>query len=98
MLEAENLVSGETIALAFSDFAKHFGYFLPLAGILVVKEIRNNAIDVRATGRLNILYVELLSDNTDWGVAAHEPPSLRLRHGEERNLPRVGTPCSPSGC
>jgi len=72
MLEAEDMVSGETIATPFPDFAKHFGFFLPLAGISVVKEIKNNAIDVRATGRLNKLYVELLNDrdNADWGTAA----------------------------
>ncbi len=72
MLEAEDMVSGETIASPFPDFAKHFGFFLPLAGISVVKEIKNNAIDVRATGRLNKLYVELLNDrdNADWGTAA----------------------------
>ena len=72
MLEAEDMVSGETIATPFPDFARHFGFFLPLAGISVVKEIKNNAIDVRATGRLNKLYVELLNDrdNADWATAA----------------------------
>ncbi len=72
VLEAEDLVSGETIASPFADFARHFGFFLPLAGISVVKEIKNNAIDVRATGRLNKLYIELLADNDNaaWGTAA----------------------------
>ena len=32
-LEAEDLVSGDTIAPDYSDFAKHFGFFLPFAGI-----------------------------------------------------------------
>ena len=32
-LEAEELVSGETIACAFEDFPNHFGFLLPLAGI-----------------------------------------------------------------
>ena len=31
-----------------------------LAGISTVKEIRENAFDIKATGRLNALYVELL--------------------------------------
>ena len=70
MLEAEDTVSAETIASPYADFATHFGFFLPLAGISVVKEIKNNAIDVRATGRLNKLYVELLNGNPDWGTAA----------------------------
>ena len=69
MLEAEDLASGETIAPAYPDFAKHFGFFLPLAGISTVKEIKNNPIDVKATGRLNKLYVELLRENPDWSKA-----------------------------
>ena len=65
-LEAEELINGETIACDYADFANHFGFFLPLAGISTVQEIRDNPIDVRATGRLNKLYVELLRDNPDW--------------------------------
>lgn len=65
-LEAEELVSGETIACAYSDFPNHFGFFLPLAGISTIKEIKDNPIDVRATGRLNKLYVELLRENPEW--------------------------------
>lgn len=67
-LEAEELVSGETIACAYPDFPDHFGFFLPLAGISTIKEIKDNPIDVRATGRLNKLYVELLSENPDWAT------------------------------
>ena len=69
-LEAEELMSGagegDTIACAYPDFPNHFGFFLPLAGISTIKEIKDNPIDVRATGRLNKLYVELLRDNPDW--------------------------------
>lgn len=65
-LEAEELVSGETITCDYSDFPNHFGFLLPLAGISVIKEIKDNPIDVRATGRLNKLYVELLRENPDW--------------------------------
>ncbi|MBN6741005.1 lactate dehydrogenase [Acidithiobacillus sp. MC6.1] len=65
-LEAEELTSGETIACAYPDFPNHFGFFLPLAGISTIKEIKDNPVDVRATGRLNKLYVELLSENPDW--------------------------------
>ena len=67
-LEAEALSSGETIACAYPDFPNHFGFFLPLAGISTVKEITDNPIDVRATGRLNKLYVELLNENPDWAT------------------------------
>ncbi len=68
--EAENLVDGETVACAYTDFHNHFGFFLPLAGITTVKQIRENAFDIKATGRLNRLYVELLKDNPDWDTAA----------------------------
>ncbi|MFM7448904.1 MAG: type IIL restriction-modification enzyme MmeI [Leptolyngbyaceae cyanobacterium] len=64
--QAENLADGETIACAYPDFHDHFGFFLPLAGITTVKQIRENAFDIKATGRLNRLYVELLKDNPDW--------------------------------
>ncbi|MHB1322186.1 MAG: class I SAM-dependent DNA methyltransferase [Acidithiobacillus ferrivorans] len=65
-LEAEELISGETIACAYPDFPNHFGFLLPLAGISTIKEIKDNPIDVRATSKLNKLYVELLSENPDW--------------------------------
>ncbi len=65
-LEAEDVISGETIACSYKDFPNHFGFFLPLAGITTVKQIRNNPIDIQATGRLNRLYIELLRENEDW--------------------------------
>jgi len=64
--EAESMGDGETIACAYPKFADHFGFFLSLAGITTVKQIRENAFDIKATGRLNRLYVELLKDNPDW--------------------------------
>ena len=67
-LEAEDLTAGETIACDYPDFPDHFGFFLPLAGISTVKEIKDNPIDVRATGRLNKLYVELLRENPGWAT------------------------------
>src|ERR1700726_837384 len=67
--EAEDLASGETVACAYTDFPDHFGFFLPLAGIATVRQISENAFDIRATSRLNRLYVELLKDNPEWGTA-----------------------------
>ena len=67
--EAEDLESGETVACAYKDFPNHFGFFLPLAGISTVKQIRENSFDIRATSRLNKLYVELLRENPEWGTA-----------------------------
>lgn len=69
-LEAEDLTLGETIACPYSEFANHFGFFLPLAGITTVRQIRNNPIDIQATSRLNRLYLELLKENPDWETEA----------------------------
>ena len=55
------------------DFPDHFGFFLPLAGITTVKQIRESSFDIRATSRLNRLYVELLKDNPEWGTAERRP-------------------------
>lgn len=68
--QAENLVDGGTVACAYPDFHEHFGFFLPLAGITTVKQISENAFDIKATGRLNRLYIELLKDNPEWATAA----------------------------
>lgn len=68
--EAEDLDSGETVACVYADFPNHFGFFLPLAGISTVRQVRENSIDIRATSRLNRLYIELLKENPDWGTAA----------------------------
>ncbi len=67
--EAEDLATGETVACRYVQFPDHFGFLLPLAGISTIKEIKDNPIDVRATGRLNKLYVELLRENPDWATA-----------------------------
>ena len=67
---AEDLTSGEIVVGNFQELADHFGFFLGLAGISTVKEIKNNPIDVKATGRLNKLYIELLKDNPDWDTDA----------------------------
>ncbi|HBN9747043.1 TPA: class I SAM-dependent DNA methyltransferase [Pseudomonas aeruginosa] len=79
--EAEDLTSGETVACAFKDFPDHFGFFLPLAGISTVRQISENAFDIRATSRLNRLYVELLKDNPEWGSAErrHDMNKLMAR-------------------
>lgn len=63
---AEDMNGGGTVACSYAEFPDHFGFFLPLAGITTVKEIRENSFDVKATGRLNKLYVQLLKENPDW--------------------------------
>lgn len=73
-LEAEDLTSDDApIACPYEEFPDHFGFFLPLAGITTVKQIRESSFDIRATSRLNRLYVELLKDNPDWGTTARRP-------------------------
>ena len=72
-LEAEELATGDAIACEFPQFPDHFGFFLPLAGISTIREIKDNPIDVRATGRLNKLYLELLQENPEWAKAARRP-------------------------
>ncbi|HMS83766.1 MAG TPA: hypothetical protein PKD12_08950 [Nitrospira sp.] len=71
--EAEDLLSGETVACAYRDFPDHFGFFLPLAGITTIQQVRESSFDIRATSRLNRLYVELLNDNPEWGTEKRRP-------------------------
>ena len=66
-VEAEDLESGEPLACDWAELPGHFGFFLPLAGITTVRQIRENAFDIRATSKLNKLYVELLKTNPEWG-------------------------------
>ncbi|MEQ8447683.1 MAG: N-6 DNA methylase [Pelagibacterium sp.] len=73
-LYAEDLNSDEApVICVYTDFPNHFGAFLALAGISTVKQVRESTFDIRATSRLNRLYVELLKDNPDWGTAARRP-------------------------
>ena len=67
--QAEDLVSDTApIVCEYKDFPDYFGFFLELAGISTVKQIRESSFDIKATGRLNRLYVELLKDNPKWGA------------------------------
>lgn len=74
VFEAEDLTSDDApVSCAYGDFPNHFGFFLPLAGITTVKQVRESSFDIRATSRLNKLYIELLKDNPDWGTAERRP-------------------------
>ena len=68
-IEAEELASGDVLSCAFSELGDHFGFFLTLAGISAVREVKDNPIDIKATSRLNKLYVELLKHNPEWATA-----------------------------
>jgi len=93
--EAEDLISeAPPIACAYADFPDHFGFFLPLAGISTVRQISENAFDIRATGRLNRLYVELAEGQCRMGYGRapprhepfHGPADLLLLRRENRHL------------
>ena len=87
-LEAEELAGCETVTCAYPDFPNHFGFFLPLAGISTIKEIKDNPIDVRATGRLNKLYVELLRDNPDWAKDARRADGVTFFQFSSQGIAR----------
>ena len=70
---AEDLNSSEPLHCSYEDLPKNFGFFLPLAGITTVAEIKNNAIDIKATGRLDKLYIELLKQNPEWAKKENRP-------------------------
>ena len=70
--QAEDLNGGGTVACSYAEFPDHFGFFLTLAGITTVKEIRESSFDVKATGRLNKLYVQLLKENPDWATSERQ--------------------------
>jgi hypothetical protein len=90
LFAAEELSSGEVISCDYATFPDHFGFFLTLAGISTVKQIRESAFDIRATSRLNRLYVQLLKDNPDWGTAEkrteHRFPVVERNHDPARAL------------
>lgn len=70
LFEAEDLTTdAPPVACPYKEFPDHFGFFLPLAGITTVQQVRESSFDIRATGRLNRLYLELLKDNPDWDKA-----------------------------
>ncbi|OYW52052.1 MAG: hypothetical protein B7Y80_20765 [Hyphomicrobium sp. 32-62-53] len=48
MVEEEELATGELLACRYTEMPNHFGFFLPLAGISTVAEIKDNPIDSHA--------------------------------------------------
>lgn len=72
-LEAEDLGGGTPLACQYARLPDYLGFFLPLAGISTVREIVENAFDIRATSKLNRLYVELLKENPEWGTDERRP-------------------------
>ena len=71
-IEAEDLATGDVIACTYTDLPNHFVFFWPLAGLSKTKQLAESEFDVRATLRLNKLYVTLRSDNPDWSTRSHD--------------------------
>ncbi|PHQ28794.1 class I SAM-dependent DNA methyltransferase [Leeuwenhoekiella nanhaiensis] len=71
--QAENMLTGETVVCDYKDFHNYFGFFLSLANITTVKQIRESAFDIKATSRLNKLYIELLQHNPEWATMERRP-------------------------
>jgi hypothetical protein len=66
VLHTEDMTGGDALSCTWADFPNRFGFLLPLAGITTVPAIKESAFDIKATGRLQRLYVELLKENADW--------------------------------
>lgn len=77
-VHAEEAATGDYRSFPLAELDRHFGFFLPLAGISAVRQIKDNPIDVRAVGRLNKLYLELLRENPEWEEEAKRPELNRL--------------------
>lgn len=77
-VQAEEAATGDYRSFPLAELDRHFGFFLPLAGISAVRQIKDNPIDVRAVGRLNKLYLELLRENPEWEEEAKRPELNRL--------------------
>ncbi len=71
-IEAEDLQTGDVIACTYTDLPNHFVFFWPLAGLSKTKQLAESEFDVRATLRLNKLYVTLRSDNPDWSTRSDD--------------------------
>ncbi|QNV39621.1 class I SAM-dependent DNA methyltransferase [Rothia amarae] len=62
-LLARDTKTGETLAIDFLDFAKHFAFFLPWAGMEKTQYISEAHADVKAAERMGKLFDELLRAN-----------------------------------
>ena len=60
--EAEDLASGETVACAYKDFPDHFGLFLPLADITIVRQIAENSFKYRELVVVTDVFEQRMAD------------------------------------
>ena len=61
--EIENLDYGEGLPCEHSKFPDQFSFFLSLSDIKTIQVTREDDVNVKATGRLNRLHVDLLKQN-----------------------------------
>ena len=81
-LEAEDLTTGETVACEYKDFPNHFGFFLALAGITTVKQLReNNPFDIRATGPAQSALSRVAEKQSRLGQAETRRHDMNQFHG-----------------
>jgi hypothetical protein len=87
---------------AYTDFPNHFGFFLPLAGITTVKEVRESSFDIRATvaiigisnhaGKPRKLYS--MADNRETVVRETENINAYLVAGHNSSVEQTRIPLS----
>lgn len=63
---ARDLKTGEALFCRLTELEKHFGFFLPIAGIDRYEVADENPVDIKATGKLAKLYDALIEANPDW--------------------------------
>lgn len=71
-ISAEDTRTGDIHACVYKDLPDAFGFFMELAGLSIktAKDLQDKIFDIKAAGRLNKLYLELLKTNPEWGEAA----------------------------
>jgi len=62
-LLAHDTKTNEKIDIKINDIDKHFGFFLPLAGMEKIKYKNESHVDVKAAEQMAILYDQILKEN-----------------------------------
>ena len=81
-LEAQECVQGgggETINCAYADFPNHFGFFLPLAGISTLQEIKDNPI-----GETQLFFAET-QNKLLFAAAGHTAAELIVKRADAQS-------------
>ena len=89
-VEAEDLVSGEVLSCQFTELGDHFGFFLGLAGITTVREIKNNPIDPPPLNWSTLRVGMFLQGGSRWQGSATSPRRLSRSCGRSMCCCRRG--------